>query len=285
MKKNIVCKLSLNGSPSSEFSGMCSSLASVNEGILIWNEKEKPAWDMFYEYSPDMLICLDKDLSKAASNAANEYKNTKIVVFGADFNPEFRVDLVCDKEIDDSSQSMRLLPSANIVDFNHSSAKHKEKYATEVLILEEKLNEIMNAMHQFNMKIFSLKDRVYHQNYIGTINPKTLPSAISSCNVFADLSGNSDMICNVMAMKVPCLSATNCFIESEYMPIPANLEDFMNYLRTLLYKEEFAKKHAAKCYDYILSNYTYFHRASELYEKLGYDEFSKESLDIIKNYL
>ena len=41
MKKNIVCKLSLDGSPSSEFSGMCSSLASVNEGILIWNEKEK----------------------------------------------------------------------------------------------------------------------------------------------------------------------------------------------------------------------------------------------------
>ena len=282
MKKNIVCKLSLDGSPSSEFSGMCSSLASVNEGILIWNEKEKPAWDMFYEHSPDMLVCLDKDLSKAVNNAANEYKNTKVVVFGTNFNPEFRVDLVCDKEIDDSSQSMRLLPSANIVDFNSSSAKHKDKYTAEVLILEEKLNDIMNAMHQFNMKIFSLRNRIYHQNYIGTIDPKKLPSAISSCNVFADLSGNSDMICNAMAMKTPCLSATNCFIDPEYMP---TLEDFTNYLRTLLYKEEFAKKHATKCYDYILSNHTYFHRASELYGKLGYDEFSKESLNIIKNYL
>ena len=40
MKLNIVCKLSLDGSPSSQLAGISSALASVNDGILIWNEAE-----------------------------------------------------------------------------------------------------------------------------------------------------------------------------------------------------------------------------------------------------
>ena len=285
MKLNIVCKLSLDGSPSSQLAGISSALASVNEGILIWNEAEKPTWDMFYEHSPDILVCLDKDYTQSILNARREYKNTKLVVIGTNFNPEWDVDLLCASGIEDSEYTLPLIPYANLVDFNHNIGQEKTKYDSEVMCLEEKLSEIMHCMHQFNFKAFSLKDRIYHQNYVGKLAAKNIPDALRSTKVFADLSGNSDMICNAMVMKTPCLSAVNCFLDRDYMPVPSSMDDFMNYMRTLLYKEGFAKQHVEKCYDYVVSNHTYFHCISKLYEKLGYKELSSDTMKEIGRYI
>ena len=192
MKLKIVCKLSLDNSPSSQLAGISSALASVNDGILIWNEKEKPTWDMFYEHSPDMVVCLDKDYTPSIMNARNEYKNTKLVVIGSNFKPEWPVDLLCATDIEESNYTLPLIPYANLVDFNHSVGQEKAKYASEVMCLEENVSEIMNCMHQFNFKAFSLNGRVHHQNYIGKIFARNIPDAMRSTKVFADLSGNSD---------------------------------------------------------------------------------------------
>jgi|TARA_R100000329_G_scaffold121528_1_gene100159 hypothetical protein len=285
MKLKIVCKLSLDNSPSSQLAGISSALASVNDGILIWNEKEKPTWDMFYEHSPDIVVCLDKDYTPSIMNARNEYKNTKLVVIGSNFKPEWPVDLLCATDIEESNYTLPLIPYANLVDFNHSVGQEKAKYASEVMCLEENVSEIMNCMHQFNFKAFSLNGRVHHQNYIGKIFARNIPDAMRSTKVFADLSGNSDMICNAMVMKTPCLSAVNCFLDRDYMPVPSSMDDFMNYMRTLLYKENFAKEHVEKCYEYVVSNHTYFHCVSKLYEKLGYKEFSSDSIKAIGRYV
>ena len=70
MQLNVVCKVPEKSGYSKKMEGVCSAVAETIGGIYIWSESQKPAWDMFYEYSPSILFCLSKDLTSSIYNAA-----------------------------------------------------------------------------------------------------------------------------------------------------------------------------------------------------------------------
>ena len=95
MDIKIVVKVDSNIGYSPVLEGICSTLSSVNGGIYVWDSNAKPAYDVFYEYGPEVLICMDKSITPSLSNVLKEYKDTKMVAIGADIPDHSNPTLIC----------------------------------------------------------------------------------------------------------------------------------------------------------------------------------------------
>jgi len=281
MQLNVVCKVPVKKNYNKKIEGLCAAIAETLGGIYIWNEEQKPSWDMFYEYNPSVIICLDQDITQPLNNAIKEY-GSKLVCLGSKI-PEGveKPFLVCSENPEEGDYYLK--PAANLVDFI-SKEPHK-KYESDVVNISEDDSPIAHRLEDFRFKSFSIKNKLKNPNYIGRIEPKEIPSILSSSKVYLDFHGDEDMICACMANKIPCLSASNTSFDEKIFPKFGSTEEFINGIRSLIMNQKFIDEHVEKCYSFAMKENTYFHRASDIFSALGYKELAQLSLDKIKEYL
>ena len=279
MKLNIVCKLNAK-EYSPELQGIVSALSTINDGLYIWDEGQKEAYDMFYECSPDIVVCMDRGISKALSGALEKYKNTKLVAIGKDLPPHSSPDLVCYLGAE-GNDKYNLLPAIDIVQCQYQPAK--EKYRSEITCISESETPVIHDLSHFAIKCFSLTNRLRYPNYIGKIAPSEITSILSSTSVYLDVEGNNHVLLSSMFNKTPCLSVSSTMFDTELMPQPADTEELTGCIKSIIFKKKFREEHVKKCYSFAKKN-TYFHRISDIFSLLGHEKYSEESLLAIGNY-
>ena len=283
MQLNVVCKIPEKSGYSKKMEGVCSAVAETIGGIYIWSESQKAAWDMFYEYNPSILFCLAKDFTSSIYNAAKEY-NCKVVCLGSsnDIPIEYRdFCFICTDEPEEGFYHLRA--AANLVDFVSKEAE--EKYSSDVVTILEQDSDALSGLWDFKLKVFSVKNKINHPNYIGCLEPKEIPSVLSSTKVYLDFHGDEDMICACMANKIPAISASKTSFDEKIFPKFGSNKEFVEAINSLMMILEFRNAQNENCYDIIVIDNTYFHIASEIFSSIGYEELAENSLKLIKDYL
>ena len=280
MKLNIVCKVK-NKEYNPELEGLISAASEVNEGLYVWQEGTKETYDMFYECSPDIIICTDNSIDKTLSNALSKNPKTKLIAIGNNTPSHSVPSLTCYAGASGTNE-YNLLSAANVVTYQHRPSQ--EIYKSEITSISEAETPVIHQLSQFAVKCFSMIKKLRYPNYIGRIIPQEIPSIISSTNVYLDVDGNNNILLTSMFNKSPCLSVSSTMFDAEIMPRPADLEELIACIKTLVSQKKTREQHIKKCYDFAIKN-TYFHRISDIFSLLGYEDHSKESLLAIGKYI
>ena len=283
MQLNVVCKVPEKSGYSKKMEGVCSAVAETIGGIYIWSESQKPAWDMFYEYSPSILFCLSKDLTSSIYNAAKEY-NCKVVCLGSgdDIPVEYRdICFICTDKPEEGLYHLK--SAANLDDFVSKEAE--KEYDSDIVTIIEQDSDALYGLSDFKLKIFSIKNKINHPNYIGCVEPKEIPSILSSTKVYLDFHGDEDMVCACMANKIPAISASETSFDEKIFPKFGSNKEFVEAINSLMMNVDFRNEHIENSYDFIVNNNTYFHRVNEIFSSIGYEELAEKSLKLIKDYL
>ena len=282
MKTKILIKIDSSLGYNPTLDGICSVLSLVNDGIYIWDADNQPAYDSFYECQPEVLVCMDRGITPTLSNVLKEYKDTKTIAIGPDIPDYFNPSLACYGGASGDGL-YDLQPAANLIDF--PSRPTKEKYKSEISIISDNESSILGGLSDFAIKCFSYTTKLKHPNYIGRIFPDEISSILASCSVYLDTDGHNDLLLAAMANRCPCLSANKTIFEAEYMPKVASLEELIDCLKMLAFKKTFREEHVEKCYKFTVENHTYFHRMSDIFSLLGYEEHSEDCIKKIEEYL
>ena len=281
MKTKILFKINPDIGYSPALEGVCSTISLINDGIYIWDANNKPAYDALYECNPDILICLDKSIDSTLSNVLKEYKDVKLVVVGPDIPEHSEPSLACYPNAS-GVNTYDLQPAANLLDYE--SKPPQKKYESEISIVSDNDNFMMEGLSNFAVKCFSYSKKLKYPNYIGKILPKEIPSILASCKIYLDMDGHNDLLLSAMINKCPCLSASNTIFPVDYMPKVTNLNELIDCLKSLLLKKSFREEHIEKCYEFAIEK-TYFHKVSDIFSLLGYEEYSKDCIEKIKDYV
>ena len=282
MDTKILVKVDSSIGYSPVLEGLCSTFSSINGGIYIWDSNSKSAYDVFYECRPEILICLDKSITPSLSNVLKEYKDTKMVVLGADIPDHSNPTLTCYPNANGDGL-YDLQPAANLVDYPQKPAK--KKYKSEISTISDNESPIINGLSNFSVKCFSYTKKLRYPNYIGKILPNEISSILSSSMVYLDTDGHNDLLLAAMANNCACLSANKTMFTTEEMPAVASLEELIDCLKALIFKKAFREEHINKCNDFAMKNHTYFHRASDIFSLLGYKEHSEDCISKIEELL
>ena len=124
MKLNIVCRFTGEYNP--ELEGVATAFSIVNDGMYLWNENQKEAYDMFYECSPDIIVCTDNGTTKALSGALEKHPETKLITLGLEIPAHSSPTKICHAGASGVNQ-YNLLPAANIVDYQFEPEKENYK--------------------------------------------------------------------------------------------------------------------------------------------------------------
>ena len=262
--------------------GICSTFSSVNGGVYIWDSVAKPAYDVFYEYRPEILICLDRSITPSLSNVLKEYKDTKMVAIGGDIPEHSNPILTCYPNASGDGL-YDLQPAANLIDYPQKPAK--EKYKSEISTISDNESPIMNGLLNFSVKCFSYTKKLKYPSYVGKILPNEISNILSSSMVYLDTDGHNDLLLAAMANNCACLSANKTIFTTEYMPEVASLGELIDCIKALIFKRPFREDHIKKCNDFVLGNHTYFHRVSDIFSILGYKEHSESCTSKAEEYL
>tara|TARA_R110002020_G_scaffold412253_2_gene621883 strand:+ start:886 stop:1734 length:849 start_codon:yes stop_codon:yes gene_type:complete len=281
MKTKILIKVDSSVGYIPTLEGVCSAFSSINDGIYIWDAKVKPAYDVFYECRPEILICMDKTIDTSLSNVLKEYKDTKVIAIGPEVPDYFKPDLTCYPGAS-GEKSYDLQPAANLVDYAPASAK--DKYKSEISTISDNESPIINSLSSFSLKSFSYTRKLKYPNYIGKILPNEIPSILSSCALYLDTDGHNDLLLSAMANSCPCLSANETTLSVDYIPKAASLEELITCIKAIMLKKSFREEHVEKCYRFVMEGHTYFHRASDMFSLLGYKEYSESCLSKLEEY-
>lgn len=281
MKLNIVCKQLSPKEYSPGLEGAVSALSEVNEGLYLWDEDKKEVYDMFYECSPDIIICTSNNISRTLSNALVKNPETKLVAIGQDTPAHSDPALTCYTGASGVNQ-YNLLPATNIVDYQYQPAK--EIYRSEVTSISEMETPVIHDLSQFAVKCFSMRKKLRYPNYIGKITQSEITSILSSASVYLDVDGNNNILLSSMFNKSPCLSVSPTMFDVDLMPRPADAEELIGCIKALIFQKKFREEHIKKCYDFAIQN-TCFHRIADILSLLGHEEHSKESLSAIGRFI
>ncbi len=263
--------------------GITSALEAGGYNPIYWDKSRKPAFDMFDEIRPDILICESKEIDKATEIAINEYK-TKVVLFGMYFNKQITPSLLCypsditKANIERIHKSdipyVQLQKAADAAKYINGT--YMEEYASDALYISDSVQnaiQYIDPLHeiaeQHRLRIVG-HVKLPMAEYIGQVNLPQLCSLIKSTNIGIDLGGRHlyDYIIN----KIFCVTT----LEQDYMP---NIKEFERFAKEPKLRKKFVKE----AYQQVKDNHTYFHRTKEVFDQIGYPEIGVKLLEVLGN--
>lgn len=238
--------------------GLMSAL-TVFEHECRWLNPNKPVYDAFYEFKPDIVLCNTSEFVNKFEAVSKEY-NTICVVLNSAIS-EDKVFGYCPK------------PAANLAQF---IGKYNEDFHSDFSYIHLTNNHdiILSYIEQFiepqftdyHLKIYG--NPLPYINYIGKINILDIGMILKSSRFLLDLS--NELVLDAWmneCISVPYRSNPNLFPEDIFGRYE-HPNDLSNHL--LQHKNDiFINSKIKAAQKWILDKNTYYHRAIELFEILG----------------
>lgn len=221
--------------------GFSSAAHVCGFNVIKWDESMKPAWDMAYETSPDIVVCYKK-ASSALTNTSEEY-GFKIVVI----NPE---------EVDSRPITAYLhRPAANLVRYRPS------KKLNDIIAISERQTPELIHLQQLGLKCFSLKHNLGVPHYLGRLNPEQVPKEISKSKVYIETNGDTETMMNSICCGTLPVSLGMGISEEKTIE---NIAEMKSYVKTMLSNEKQRLSAIQQTYQRVIENDTYFHRLRDI---------------------
>jgi len=215
--------------------GMFAALSTVTQ-VIIWIPENKPVFDMIAELQPDIIICLESDMSQSLNYAAKTH-NIQLVV--------------CQENYPRAAVNLAQL----------YVGETKECYKSDILyisnqIVEEDFVELLQGLVKYKLKICGPVILPIPQ-YIGLASAYTTTGLLKSTIIAIDY--NEGVLWDAAINKVFCLSN----IKNELFPTFTNIANLHEQINHFLKDEKHRQFYIKQAYKLALNN-THFHAASQL---------------------
>jgi hypothetical protein len=238
--------------------GLASTLAYCGHQVFMWDKSRKSVYDMFTEIQPDVTVILKNDIDNAIADASMEF-NTKPVVLDM-------------PGIFDPFVAYNPDPACNPVQFG--GGKYQDKYASDILYFSyidhgPMLDYVDVISLRDKVKFFGPK-RIHYPQYLGNLSSfAEYANALASTKVFVDVDGYT--LLNASLLGTMCIGfGLNPILYPEEIFKSFNTIEELDML--LDHKLNFNQKERRE----FAKNNTFFHRAEELLNQLGYNNEAKE---------
>ncbi len=274
--------------------GIMSSLALMDTKcddikVINWNPQIKPAFDMFEELKPDLLIT-DAATTPNLTNSLKQYP-CQLIVCGSmppfDLEPDL---LLLADPISDTFKEhcefpyLVIKPAANIGKFRQG--KKDPKKETDILYFASEATpqvdevDILSVLSGLSHSFRIIGFRRPLLQYIGLTSVYETSDFFASAKITIDINGASEY--DVAAQHGFCLSNHKSrlyphIVEDEFVP-----ETWTQKLEDLLQDESKRKSTAKIAYKKVMGNNTYFHRLADVFNKIGWTKEAQQALDIFK---
>jgi hypothetical protein len=265
--------------------GLMCALESIENQCVMWDKRVKPAYDMFDELKPDLLLCGTGDVDETIVRALEEYKQTKVIFFGFGTPVGLNPALICyPPQLSDSQISIinpkhipyvRLDVAANVARF--CGGHNVEKYHSDILFISDNpnINEAVmsifaNLIQDFRAKILG-PIHLGIPYYLGNAQLNVLCDNIKSTKCGLDFMNKH--VYDYFINKVFCLS----FDSEEFAP-RLTPENFSDEIRRFMSSDKLRAKHTKIAFQTIREKHTYFHRLKDVFDTLGYEDLGKAAL-------
>ena len=235
--------------------GLAQVISSIGESQIIW-DTQQPIYDLLEKTKPDIMLCNRQHLRNTVTTALKEY-GVKLV------------------NLDDFD----IKPAANLA---YQNVKYDPKYATDILYFslnttQEQscyLQEIINRQYQIKI----VGNKLPLSNYLGMCSANDVIKFMKSCKIA--IVFDIWTLYTYAANKVFCLTD----LENEFFPTFSTPEKLMVLLQDYSCCSADQTRNLAtdRTYHHIIAYHTFFHRAHDLFNQLGYTEQADKCLTQLK---
>jgi hypothetical protein len=251
-------------------SSLLATLTTLIPDTIVWNQNNKPAFDMFEELKPDIFVCSSVDFNKYdLVLALQEHPNTSLIVHGLQYPEQLSPQLLClTQDIPEQILSNVSVPylkipyAANVAQYHHHIID--DQYNSDILYISHILNEqvisCLQALPALGKCKFCGPTTLPLVNYIGTASFPTLASMLHSTKIVIDFDGT--MMWNAAWKKTFCLSN----IENPLYPTFTSADELVSLVKHYVDDEHHRNTHVRKAHKLAKEN-TYFHVLSQFFER------------------
>lgn len=270
-------KIILSHLPDDIFQGLGATFFAMGEQCTFWEKHNKPTLDMLEEIHPDIVMVRDYEVDETLIMGQQDYTNTKYVVVGHNFREDFKPDLVYidNPPVTVKYPSMESKPSANLA--KYCSGKYVDEHRSDILFLSDFdtsgsiISNILATLDKYRVRVVGDYPIAIPQ-YVGRDNLATINNLIASTKIAVDFTGRHHL--DYAINKVCCLSSE----VNDFVPY-FGLEDYETKFSEYISIEKLRKKAIKQAYKKVLDeSATYFHRAEELFIKLGNKEAAAKAI-------
>lgn len=276
------------------FNGLAATFTANGDLVINWDGKIKPAFDMLEDLKPDYLFIGQGQIDGALKEALPDYPNTKLIVFGTNVPAEVvdqTVLAIVPQHVPDAImanlpvRTTKIKKAANLVQF--SGGYYAENLKCDVLYITNSasiqrgyINNHLSGLlfnTNFNVKVVG-SFKLPCPQYVGRTNLSETLNFIKSASITLDYDW--DITLDVVANQ--SLAISN--VKNDLVPYYTSEYEMIELLTKYTQNEKARRKKAKEAYKAIIDKDTYFHRAAELGDILGVDEWRTTSLETLKRY-
>jgi hypothetical protein len=244
--------------------GLASTIAYCGHEIFLWNKRAKSTFDMFYELRPDYLIVYPDDINAEYVDAMSKFNSKCIVLQTTDIYEPF-IPFYCN-------------PAANPVQYG--GAKYLAKYSSDILVNSDNIDDTIyiDTLFKYNKVKILGNNRIQHPCYLGKLNNiKEYSHAIKSTHVY--VCGNDFERLNASLLTIDNIGVKDDFLPDSFDSFNSS-EELTELIDYRCRMGHFDRKNR-KCMNnkVFAKNNTFFHRVSELFNKLGHTNEAQEVLN------
>ena len=322
--------------------GLAKAFNACGHQTHIWNINEKPVFDVFDEFEPDIFIFQTYNLNKDVIQIIKERPHLKCIMKAADWDLIGKIDPLIypvlqasQEEIDNVmdlfeetglpnylyihyhpdyieethagwiKKGLRVESQLSGADIFEAHGRNIPNLRSEVVFIggywpykAQTLDKyLIPICNKHNVKIFGNSQWPVPQ-YCGYIDNDTANDILSSSIICPNLSEPHSQVFGYDVIERPFkLLANSCFVISDYVEGLSKLfdNDEIVFAHT---PEEFHKlvshyvkypneriPYTIRGFQRVIKEHTYFHRVSQIFERLGYEDESQKCLEVYQHIL
>ncbi len=262
----------------------------LKDDFFVWQHKIKPAYDMFGQIKPDILMMMSEQVDQSIINVLTDYP-CRLILFGSGV-PEALVNLsqpavLCAsastpvgirKNLDNSFNVEYLKDYANIAQiFN---GKFDADIDADVTYISHypigQRNYIPETLSTLRSKGINLKivgqHRIPLAEYLGVVSAVEIPHILASSKITIDFDGQ--ILLDAAANKTFVMSNISNGLFPSFNDAEELCDNLMQYLISLKAR----KKKSAEAYKKVTKGDTSFHRIVQIFSAINEDEIVNLSL-------
>lgn len=251
-------RISFVNKPHPSIQGLAATLAYCGHEVCMWDRTKKSVFDMFTEVRPDIVVILRSEINDALAEATVEFGSKTVVL---EMPGIFEPFLAYSPD-----------PASNPVQFGRGT--YQEKYDSDLLYFSYvdhgPIMDFVDLLSiQKRVKFFGPK-RIHYPQYLGNLSSLAeYANALKSTKLFVDVDGF--MIMNAALLEVKAIG-----FGLNPVLYPENLFPSFNDVAELTNKVvNVGEGHLKEAKEFAKNN-TFFHRAEELLNQLGYNNEAQE---------
>lgn len=253
--------------------------------VVHWNPASKPAFDMFDELKPDLVLC-DGQTAPSMSKVIKEY-GTKLIICGSMPPHGLEPDLILfSEQVPEMIIKHCEYPSLaikNAADISkYRNGKFSEDKSTEILYYasqkEPQNNEasILGLLSGLKWQFKIIGYRRPLLQYVGRTSVYETADFFASAKITIDI--NSAQQYDVAAQSGFCISNKSGLFPhiEEFSP-----EEWEDTIEVAMQDEHKRGVVSSQAHEEVIANHTYFHRLAEVFEKLGWNDEQQLTLETL----